>query len=95
MTLDEIKELAGHRAVPTWVVKLVQDCIAKELENKVEETLDEDEEDVVHYIEILEDSNGNLTWDSSYETLDEFMEVLHIVAKEVQEPVTITYTLHQ
>jgi len=94
MSLDEIKELAGHREVAPWIVKLVQDCIAKELENKVEETLDEDEEDVVHYIEILEDSNGNLTWDSSYETLEEFMEVLHIVAQEVQEPVTITYTLH-
>lgn len=94
MTLDEIKELAGHRAVPAWVVKLVQDCIAKEIENISEETLDEDEEDVVHYIEILEDSNGYLTWDSSYETLDEFMEVLHIVAKEVQEPVIISVPLH-
>ena len=94
MTYDEIKELAGHRAVPAWVVKLVQDCIAKEIENISEETLDEDEEDVVHYIEILEDSNGNLTWDSSYETLDEFMEVLHIVAEEVQEPTVIVLPLH-
>ena len=94
MSLDEIKELAGHRAVPTWVVKLVQDCIAKEIENISEETLDEDEEDVVHCIEILEDSHGYLTWDSSYETVDEFLEVLHIVAKEVQEPVTITHTIH-
>ena len=94
MTYDEIKELAGHREVAPWIVKLVQDCIAKEVENKVEEGLDEDEEDVVHYIEILEDSHGNLTWDSSYETLDEFMEVLHIIAKEVQEPVIMTSPLH-
>lgn len=94
MSLDEIQELAGHRAVPAWVIKLVQDCIAKEIENISEETLDEDEEDVVHYIEILEDSHGNLTWDSSYETLNEFMEVMHIVAEEVQEPVTMTYPLH-
>ena len=94
MSLDEIKELAGHRAVPAWVVKLVQDCIAKEIENISEETLDEDEEDVVHYIEILEDSNGNLTWDSSYETLEEFMEVLYIIAEEVQEPATMTFTQH-
>ena len=63
------------------------------MENK-EIEVDEEEEDVVNYILIEEDSNGYLTWDSSYETLDEFMEVLHIVAKEVQEPVTITYTLH-
>lgn len=39
MSLDEIQELAGHRAVPAWVIKLVQDCIAKEVENKVEEGL--------------------------------------------------------
>lgn len=94
MTLDEIQELAGHRAVPAWVIKLVQDCIAKEIENISEETLDEDEEDVVHYIEILEDSHGNITWDSSYETLNEFMEVMHIVAEEAQQPVIMTYPLH-
>lgn len=68
--------------------------LVTKVENISEETLDEDEEDVVHYIEILEDSHGNLTWDSSYETLDEFMEVLHIVAVEVQQPVTMTYPLH-
>mgnify|MGYP000008092016 CR=1 FL=1 len=94
MTLDEIKELAGHRAVPAWVIKLVQECITKELENISEEELDEDEDDVVHYILIEEDSHGNLTWDSSYETLDEFMEVMHIVAEEVQQPVTIVVPIH-
>ena len=61
---------------------------------KDEEELDEDEDDVVNYILIEEDSFGNLTWDSSYETLDEFMEVMHIVAEEVQEPVIIAVTLH-
>ena len=62
--------------------------------NKDEEILDEDEEDVVHYILIEEDSHWNLTWDSSYETLEEFMEVMHIVAEEVQEPVIISVPLH-
>ena len=61
---------------------------------KDEEGLDENEDDVVHYILIEEDSHGNLTWDSSYETLDEFMEVMHIVAAEVQQPVIMTYPLH-
>ena len=71
----------------------IEQLVAK-VENKVEETLDEDDEDVVHYILIEEDSHGNLTWDSSYETLEEFMEVMHIVAAEVQQPVTMTYPLH-
>ena len=62
--------------------------------NKDEEILDEDDIDVVNYILIEEDSNGGLTWDSSYETLDEFMEVMHIVAEEVQQPVIIAVPLH-
>jgi hypothetical protein len=28
MTLKEIEELAGHRQVPAWVVKLVNDAVA-------------------------------------------------------------------
>ena len=32
MTLQEIQDLAGHRDVPPWVVKLVGDAIAKERE---------------------------------------------------------------
>ena len=32
MTLKEIEELAGHRQVSPWVVKLVGDAIAKERE---------------------------------------------------------------
>jgi hypothetical protein len=32
MTTDEIKEMAGHRVVPPWVMKLVGDCLAKERE---------------------------------------------------------------
>ena len=55
--------------------------------------VDEDD-DIVHYILIEEDSHSNLTWDSSYETLDEFMEVMHIVAEEVQQPVIIAVPLH-
>ena len=62
--------------------------------NKVEEELDDDVDDVVNYILIEEDSFGNLTWDSSYETLDEFMEVMHIIAEEVQEPVAVTFPIH-
>lgn len=32
MTHQEIKELAGHRAVSPWVMKLVSDAVAKERE---------------------------------------------------------------
>lgn len=32
MTSKEIEELAGHRQVPAWVVKLVGDAIAAERE---------------------------------------------------------------
>ena len=32
MTTQEIIELAGHRDVPPWVMKLVADCLAKERE---------------------------------------------------------------
>jgi hypothetical protein len=32
MTKEEIIELAGHRQVPAWVMKLVSDAIARELE---------------------------------------------------------------
>lgn len=32
MTSKEIEELAGHRRVPAWVVKLVGDAIAAERE---------------------------------------------------------------
>ena len=32
MTQDEIKELAGHREVSPWVMKLVGDAVVKERE---------------------------------------------------------------
>jgi hypothetical protein len=32
MTLKEIEELAGHRNISPWIVKLVGDAIAKERE---------------------------------------------------------------
>ena len=32
MTAKEIEELAGHRQVPAWVVKLVGDAVAAERE---------------------------------------------------------------
>ena len=32
MTSKEIEELAGHRQVPAWVVKLVSDAVAVERE---------------------------------------------------------------
>ncbi len=32
MTAKEIEELAGHRQVPAWVVKLVADAVAAERE---------------------------------------------------------------
>ena len=33
MNLDQIKELAGHRDVSPWVIKLVQDAVEIEREN--------------------------------------------------------------
>jgi len=35
MTHQEIKELAGHRAVSPWVMKLVNDALAKEREKSL------------------------------------------------------------
>lgn len=35
MTRDDIIRIAGHREVPPWVVKLVQDCVAAEREECV------------------------------------------------------------
>lgn len=32
MTHQEIKDLAGHRAVSPWIMKLVNDAVAKERE---------------------------------------------------------------
>ena len=32
MTIDKIKELAGHRDVSPWVIKLVQDAVEIERE---------------------------------------------------------------
>ena len=45
MTHQEIKELAGHRTVSPWVMKLVGDAVAKEREAcaKVCEDLDFDD----------------------------------------------------
>ena len=63
-------------------------------ENNFEGTLDEDEDDVVNYIVIEEDSDGNITWDSNYETIDEFFEVLNIVAEEAQQPVVHIFPVH-
>lgn len=37
MTHQEIKELAGHRAVSPWVMKLVGDAVAKEREECAKE----------------------------------------------------------
>jgi hypothetical protein len=30
VTLQQIEELAGHREVPPWVIKLVMDCLDKQ-----------------------------------------------------------------
>lgn len=37
MTNKEIEELAGHRQVPAWVVKLVADAVAIEREACIED----------------------------------------------------------
>jgi hypothetical protein len=44
MTLQEIQDLAGHRDVPPWVVKLVGDAVAREREACAEvcDDLDDD-----------------------------------------------------
>ena len=41
MTLKEIEELAGHRQVPAWVVKLVADAVAAQKKEWVGLTLEE------------------------------------------------------
>ena len=52
MTSDEIKELAGHREVPPWVMKLVADAVAMEREQckKIAESMS------------LTEANMNKTW---------------------------------
>jgi hypothetical protein len=32
MNLQQIQDLAGHRDVPAWVIKLVQDAVSEERE---------------------------------------------------------------
>jgi hypothetical protein len=41
MTIQEIEELAGHRQVPAWVVKLVGDAVAAQKKEWVGLTLEE------------------------------------------------------
>jgi len=41
MTAKEIEELAGHRQVPAWVVKLVSDAVAAQKKEWVGLTLEE------------------------------------------------------
>jgi hypothetical protein len=41
MTAKEIEELAGHRQVPAWVVKLVGDAVAAQKKEWVGLTLEE------------------------------------------------------
>lgn len=40
MTLDEIIDLAGHRDVPAWVLKLVQDAIQSQRKPLTEDEID-------------------------------------------------------
>jgi len=49
MTHQEIKELAGHRVVSPWIMKLVGDALAKEREAvaKLVEPLDESLADAI------------------------------------------------
>jgi hypothetical protein len=44
MTLKEIEELAGHRQVPAWVVKLVGDALAAQKKEWVGLTKEEAKE---------------------------------------------------
>jgi hypothetical protein len=46
MTLKEIEELAGHRQVPAWVVKLVADAVAAQKKEWVSLT-DEEIKDIL------------------------------------------------
>jgi hypothetical protein len=92
MTFDEWYDTVAKYVHPQDLHQWMSE--AWDAAKKDEETLDEDDDDVVNYIVIEEDSNGNITWDSSYETIDEFFEVLKIVAEEAQEPVVISVPLH-
>ena len=52
MTTQEILELAGHRDVPPWVMKLVADCVARENEEcakACEEILNKQTNDPILY----------------------------------------------
>ena len=51
MTLQEIQDLAGHRDVPPWVVKLVGDAVAKEREACAKACAELGEWPCVHAIE--------------------------------------------
>lgn len=54
MTSKEIEELAGHRQVPAWVVKLVSDAVAIEREACAKEA------ELV--ARAIDDTNGTATY---------------------------------
>ena len=57
MTLQEIEELAGHRNVSPWIVKLVGDAVAKEREREwvglIQEEIDEIIENAIDKVDAL------------------------------------------
>lgn len=55
---------------------------------------DGDEDDVVNFIIVEEHEDGTITWDSSYEDLDEFFEVLNVVAEEAAKPKFMMFRVH-
>ena len=48
MTIDQIKELAGHRDVSPWVIKLVQDAVEIERE-ACAQTVETESQDSTRY----------------------------------------------
>jgi len=58
MTLQEILDLAGHRDVPPWVVKLVADAVAKEREAcaKLIEEYETDNDITATWLNIIADA---------------------------------------
>ena len=62
MTLKEIEELAGHRKVSPWVVKLVGDAVAKEREREWVGLTDEETNSVIDEVKESQHSFDDISF---------------------------------
>jgi hypothetical protein len=70
MTAQEVIELAGHRDVPPWVMKLVADCVTRDRKkfavitvDLVTRAIDLEREECAKLCDELSDKH---TWEGSY-----------------------------